>query len=124
MVSIFVEEEQKSDLEDERIVNKLFPTLSKKLSQELGKGVSETSLRDMRQFYFVFPNLQILHHQLTWTHYRLLMGIDDKSTRDFYVKETIKGNWRVKQLNRQVNSVYFERLLVSKDRSMLYDVST
>ncbi|MEZ4885630.1 MAG: PDDEXK nuclease domain-containing protein [Chitinophagales bacterium] len=118
---LIAEAEQKNDKDKENFTNTLIPSLSIKLSEKLGKGFSETNLRDMRQFYIVFPKLEDLHHQLTWTHYRLLMRIEDESARIFYIKEAVKGHWNVKQLNRQVNSMYFERLLISKDRKMLLE---
>lgn len=68
-----------------------------------------------RQFYRVFPNTNALRSQLSWTHYRTLIRIDNQDKRDFYIGETEKNNWTARQLERQVNSQLFERLLLSND---------
>lgn len=68
-----------------------------------------------RQFYRTFPNTNALRSQLSWTHYRTLIRIDNQDKREFYIAETGKNNWTARQLERQVNSQLFERLLISND---------
>ncbi len=90
--------------------------LSAKLTKEYGKGFTETNLRYMRLFYNAFKNHHALRDELSWTHYRLLLKVEKDNAREFYMEEAIIGNWSTRQLERQINSLYFERLLMSKDK--------
>jgi predicted nuclease of restriction endonuclease-like (RecB) superfamily len=92
----------------------LLKFLSDRLSKEFGKGFDESSLRRMRQFYLVFPIRATLSHELSWSHYRLLMKIDNDPRREFYLKECVECNWSVRQLERQITSFYYERLLATQ----------
>ena len=69
----------------------LMKYLSDKLTTEFGKGFTERNLRAMRQFYSCFPNRHTLCAELSWSHYRILMKIADKSARDFYTEECAKS---------------------------------
>lgn len=93
--------------------------LSKILTKDYGKGFDETNLRKMRQFYLFFQKRDSLRLELTWTHYRLLMKVDNEKARQFYTEEAIKSNWSTRQLERQINTFSYERLLASKGN---YDV--
>jgi len=95
----------------------LMKYLSDKLTTEFGKGFTERNLRAMRQFYSCFPNRHTLCAELSWSHYRILMKIADKTVRDFYTEECAKSAWSVRQLERQINTMYYQRLLASKDKS-------
>jgi predicted nuclease of restriction endonuclease-like (RecB) superfamily len=88
--------------------------LAERLTGEFGKGFDESSLRRMRQFFQVFPIRATLSHELSWSHYRLLIRIDDTSRREFYLTECAESNWSVRQLERQINSFYYERLLATQ----------
>ena len=92
----------------------LIKYLAERLTGEFGKGFDESSLRRMRQFFQVFPIRAALRHELSWTHYRLLMKIDDASRREFYLAECAECNWSSRQLERQINSFYYERLLATQ----------
>ena len=81
---------------------KLLKFLSEKLTKEFGKGFTVTNLKYMRQFYRAFPIGQILSDQLSWSHYRLLMRVKDDNARQFYANESVKSNWSVRQLERQL----------------------
>ncbi|MCL2400054.1 MAG: PDDEXK nuclease domain-containing protein [Defluviitaleaceae bacterium] len=85
--------------------------LSEQLTIEFGKGFTVANLRNMRQFYKTFPNRYALRSELTWTHYRLLMRVEESSRRDFYLQESADFGWTSRQLERQINSLYYERLL-------------
>jgi predicted nuclease of restriction endonuclease-like (RecB) superfamily len=85
--------------------------LSEKLTVEFGKGFTVANLRNMRQFYQMFPNRYALRSELTWTHYRMLMRVEEQNRRDFYLNESIESGWTSRQLERQINSFYYERLL-------------
>lgn len=93
----------------------LIKTLSAALKPEFGSGFSVRQLELCRQFYRVFPIANALRSQLGWTHYRLLIRIDNSDKRDFYFAETTKNNWSARQLERQINSQLFERLLMSNN---------
>ena len=73
----------------------------------------------MRQFYLTFKNRHALRDQLSWTHYRLIMKVENEKARQFYIDETIKSNWSTRQLERQINTFSYERLLASNNN---YDV--
>ena len=88
--------------------------LSERLTKEFGKGFSETNLKYMRQFYCAFPNRHTLCDQLTWSHYRLIMRVENPIAREFYTIECVKAVWSVRQLERQIYSFFYERLLASK----------
>ncbi len=94
----------------------LLKYLSEKLIAEFGKGFTVANLKNMRQFYLTFPNSYALRSQLSWTHYRLLMRVEDSVARQFYLDECAKSNWSTRQLERQINSFYYQRLLSSQDQ--------
>ncbi len=94
----------------------LLKYLSDKLTTEFGKGFTERNLRAMRQFYSCFPNRHTLCAELSWSHYRILMKIADKTARDFYTEECAKSAWSVRQLERQIHTMYYQRLLASRDK--------
>jgi len=91
--------------------------LSEQLTAEFGKGFTVANLRNMRQFYQVFPNRYTLRSELTWSHYRLLMRIEEPKRREFYLKESAESGWTSRQLERQINSFYYERLLATNVES-------
>lgn len=91
-------------------------TLSKKLTKDYGKGFSEGNLRQMRQFYNTFPIRQTLSDELAWSHYLLLTKIENKKSRQFYMKECANSKWSVRELERQISSLLFERLALSKNK--------
>ena len=70
----------------------------------------------MRQFYLTFQKSHALSDQLSWTHYRLLMRVENENARNFYIEECIKSNWSTRQLERQITTLFYERLLSSKDK--------
>jgi predicted nuclease of restriction endonuclease-like (RecB) superfamily len=94
----------------------IIENLSRKLTDEFGKGFTATNLKYMRQFYQVFPNSHSLRDQLSWTHYRLLIRVEKPSAREWYMDEAVIENWSTRVLERQINSFYYERLLMSKDK--------
>ena len=92
----------------------LLQYLAKELTHEFGKGFTERNLRAMRQFYVAFPIRHTLCAELSWSHYRLLMKIENESRRDFYKRECVESGWSVRQLERQINSFFYERLLATQ----------
>jgi len=94
----------------------LLKYLSGKLTGEFGKGFTVRNLNNMRAFYIAFPNWYALRTNLSWTHYRMLLNVEDEKSRLFYLEECAKSNWSTRQLERQINSFYYQRLLSSQDQ--------
>jgi predicted nuclease of restriction endonuclease-like (RecB) superfamily len=95
----------------------LLTLLGQTLTAEFGRGFEERNLRNMRAFYAAFPNWNALRSELSWTHYRLLLRVDSPEARQWYVKEAATQNWSTRALERQIGSLYDDRLLLSQDKS-------
>lgn len=115
---VIVEEEQQGKSKAE-YGKKLLENLSKKLTQDFGKGFDSSNLWNIRKFFLMFPILDALRRELSWTHYRLLMRVDSESARNFYLQECAESRWSTRELDRQINSMLFERLIISKDKSKI-----
>lgn len=111
--------EQQGGEEKAEYGSNLIKELSKQMTKDFGKGFTPTNLKYMRQFYLVFPNSHALRGELSWTHYRSLMKVENKNARQFYLEETIKANWSTRQLERQINSFFYERLLSSQNKDIV-----
>ncbi|MDD5422547.1 MAG: PDDEXK nuclease domain-containing protein [Candidatus Omnitrophica bacterium] len=98
---------------------RLLETISKRLSDDFGKGFDARNLFYMRQFYLSYPKLNALRSELSWTHYRILMRIDNPNARSFYEIECINNKWSSRELERQTGSFLYERLALSKDKKGL-----
>lgn len=95
----------------------LLPTLAKELAAEFGRGFDATNLRHMRAFFLAFPIRDALRRELSWTHYRTLLKVDSESARQWYMDEAAAQNWSTRALERQIGTLYYERLLASQDRA-------
>ena len=95
----------------------LVQRLSESLGSEFGRGFSVQSLWNMRQFYQFFSILSALRRELTWTHYKALIRVENEKARAYYLQEAAEQNWSVRALERQINSLYYERLLMSRDKA-------
>lgn len=124
---IIVEQEQKG-VKRAEYGDKLLLELSKRLSSEYGEGFGFANLKNFRQFYTVFSKSYALRSQsagyclrreLGWTHYRLLMRVKDDKARQYYMNEAADQNWSSRALERQINSLYYQRLLSSRDKKPL-----
>ncbi|WP_163831440.1 PDDEXK nuclease domain-containing protein [Spartinivicinus ruber] len=91
-------------------------SLSQQLSQEFGKGFDTRNLRNMRAFYQAFPIWNAVRTELSWTHYRSLLRIDNPKAREWYIQEAIGQNWSARALDRQISVLHYERLLSSQDQ--------
>lgn len=111
---LIVEDEQQGSTRAE-YGKAVLADLSVRLTEEFGKGFTEANLRNMRQFYQYFPNCYALRSELTWTHYRLLIRVQDEAARQWYMNEAAEQTWSSRQLDRQISVLYYERLLASKD---------
>lgn len=104
---------------------RLLAKLAKVLSADFGKGFDASNLRYMRLFYQAFPICDALRHELSWTHYRTLLRVDSESARLWYMNESATQNWSSRALERQINTLYYERLLASRDRApVMQEAST
>lgn len=90
--------------------------ISERLTAEFGKGYSIRNLRNMRRFYLMFQIRQTVSAELSWSHYQLLMRVEDENARNFYAQEAAKSGWSVRQLQRQINTMYYNRILASKGK--------
>lgn len=113
---LIVEEEQQGKQRADYGTN-LIKNLSVKLNADFGKGFSEQSLWNMRLFYLKFPILSALRRELTWTHYKMLLRVENENARSYYIQEAAQQNWSVRALERQINSLYYERLLTSRNKA-------
>jgi hypothetical protein len=109
---LIVEEEQKGAKRAE-YGKQLIRDLSSKLSIEFGKGFNPRNLWFMRDFFATYPNMNALRSELTWTHYRILLRVENPDARAFYETEAVTSRWSTRELERQVASLLFERLALS-----------
>ncbi len=100
---------------------RLIPRLAEALTSEFGKGFDERNLRNMRGLYLAFPIRNALRSELAWTHYRLLLRVEDPQARLWYATEAISQNWSSRALERQIGTLYYERMLASRDRQAVAD---
>ena len=113
-----VEEEQRGKSRA-RYGETVLRKISKELTDDFGKGFDESNLRNIRYFYLTYQKCDALRHELSWTHYRILMRVDKPEARTFYETECVKNNWSCRELERQKGSLLFERLALSKDKKGL-----
>jgi predicted nuclease of restriction endonuclease-like (RecB) superfamily len=99
---------------------RLIQLLSKRLKAEGLKGFDKSNLWHMRNFYVKFPNfLDALRRELSWTHYRLLLKAESDAAREFYEAEAVAGSWSTRELERQIDSVFYERAAVSQEKGRM-----
>ena len=95
----------------------LLKELAARLTKDFGKGFDERELRKMRQLYLTFPKWDALRPELTWSHYRRLISVENEQARLWYMNEAAQGVWSTRQLDRQISTLYYERLLASRDKA-------
>jgi len=119
-----VEEEQDGNKRAE-YGKKLMKTLSEKLTKEFGRGFSQRNLEQMRTFYLRYSISQTVsaEFKLSWSHYLILMRMEDINARNFYEIEAFENNWSLRELKRQVNSSLYERLVLSKDKEKVKELA-
>lgn len=101
--------------------NGLIKELSAQMTIDFGKGFTERNLEQMRKFYTLFQKPHTLRAELSWSHYRLLISLDDENARNFYIKEAINGNWSVRQLQREIGTFSYQRYIASKGNHDIID---
>ena len=110
---IIVEDEQRGK-ERADYGKSVLKNLANQLTLEFGKGFDDSNLRNMRSFYKTFPIRDALRHELSWTHYRLLSRLNSEEKSQYYLNESIQNSWNSRTLQRQINSLAFERVVKHK----------
>ena len=95
---------------------RLISELAKRLTADFGKGFDERNLRNMRAFYLAFPNWNTVCTELTWSHYRTVLRVENAEARNWYIREAASEGWSVRQLDRQISTLYYDRLLMSRNK--------
>jgi len=113
-----VEDEQKGEKRAE-YGKAVIENLAVELTIRHGKGFTASNLLAMRRLYLTFPIQHALRAELSWTHYRQLLKVDNPQKRSFYEIECATGNWSTRELERQMNSMLFERLALSRDKEAI-----
>lgn len=90
--------------------------LSRRLGADFGRGFDPSNLRNMRAFFLTYPIRDALRRELSWTHYRLLLRVANPDARAFYEAEAVNARWSTRELERQIHSLLFDRLALSRDR--------
>jgi predicted nuclease of restriction endonuclease-like (RecB) superfamily len=102
----------------------LLEALSENLTKEFGKGYSKRNLELIRKFYLTYKIAKSpISQSISWTHYLQLMRIQNEDERVFYENEIVSNNWSVRELNRQINTSLYERLLLSKNKTEILKLS-
>jgi predicted nuclease of restriction endonuclease-like (RecB) superfamily len=96
---------------------RLLQTLASSLTSEFGRGFDVSNLRHMRVFYQAFPIRDALRPELSWTHYRTLLRVEGDAARLWYMTEAASQGWTTRSLERQISTLYYERLLATSDRT-------
>lgn len=117
-----VEEEQDGKYRA-RYGDYIIRNLSKALKPEFGSGFGIRQLEQARQFYIEYPKANALRSQFNWTQYRALIQISDKDKREYYELEAAKNNWTAREMDRQIHSMLYERLLLSNDKEAVLAVA-
>jgi len=112
---LIVEDEQNGEIRAE-YGKKVLEELAERLTAEFGKGFTVTNLKYMRSFYRAFPIGHALRDELSWTHYRLLLKVDNPAARNWYMNEAAAESWSSRQLERQISVLYYDRMLLSADK--------
>ena len=99
----------------------LIEELAKQMTKDFGKGYTATNLKYMRSFYLSFRKLDSVRRELSWTHYRLLIGLKNHEARAFYAKESAESNWSTRQLERAINTLTYERYVASNENHDVVD---
>ncbi len=99
----------------------LVESLAARLKAERLKGFQARNLWRMRDFYLKFPKMNALRSELSWTHYRLLLKVESDAAREFYETESVAGNWSTRELERQINSFFFERTGASVEKRKMLE---
>ena len=111
-------------VEEEQSGKEILQNLSKELTEEFGKGYSYRTLREIRQFYLMFSDFEkwrTVSAKLTWSHFQKVLRISDKKARIFYLTEAAENMWSVRTLDRNISTLYYNRIVASIDKKTVED---
>ena len=122
-VGKYIVEFQQNGKERAGYGDELLKRLSKDLTMKYGAGFSHSNINSMRKLYLTFPIFQTLSAKLSWSHYQEILKADDELEIGFYIKECENANWSVRELQRQMKSMLFHRIALSKDKEQVITLS-
>ena len=117
-------EEEQNGKERAEYGKEIVKNLSKELTEEFGKGYSYRTLREIRQFYLMFSDFEkwrTVSAKLTWSHFQKVLRISDKKARIFYLTEAAENMWSVRTLDRNISTLYYDRIVASIDKKTVED---
>jgi len=117
-------EEEQSGRERAEYGKEIIKNLSKELTEEFGKGFGERNIRNIRQFYVLFSDYEkwkSLISKLTWTHIQKVLRVSDEKARIFYLTEAAENMWSVRALDRNISTLYYNRIVASIDKKTVED---
>jgi len=100
----------------------IIQTISDELTQEFGKGFSKRTIWEIRQFYSYFSEYEImrtLFAQLSWSHFQRVLKVSNENARMYYLNEAAENTWSVRTLDRNISTLYYDRLISSSDKEMV-----
>lgn len=116
-----VEEEQNGSDRAE-YGKQIIETISKELTEEFGNGFGPRTVRSFRQFYLTFPEIEIwktVFSKLSWSHFQRVLKVSDANARMYYLKEAAANTWSVRTLDRNISTLYYDRIITSTDTELI-----
>ena len=117
-------EEEQNGKERAEYGKEILQNLSKELTEEFGKGYSYRTLREIRQFYFMFSDFEkwrTVSAKLTWSHFQKVLRVSNEKARIFYLTEAAENMWSVRTLDRNISTLYYDRIVASIDKKTVED---
>ena len=117
-------EEEQNGKERAEYGKEILQNLSKELTEEFGKGYSYRTLREIRQFYLMFSDFEkwrTVSAKLTWSHFQKVLRVSDEQARIFYLTEAAENMWSVRTLDRNISTLYYDRIVASIDKKTVED---
>lgn len=115
-------EEEQNGADRAEYGKQIIQTISDELTQEFGKGFGERTIRNFRQFYLTFPELEIwktVFSKLSWSHFQRVLKVSNENARNYYLQEAVENTWSVRTLDRNISTLYYERIIASKDKTLV-----
>ena len=117
-------EEEQNGKERAEYGKEILQNLSKELTEEFGKGYSYRTLREIRQFYLMFSDFEkwrTVSAKLTWSHFQKVLRVSNEKARIFYLTEAAENMWSVRTLDRNISTLYYDRIVASIDKKTVED---
>ena len=115
-------EEEQNGKERAEYGKEILQNLSKELTEEFGKGYSYRTLREIRQFYLMFSDFEkwrTVSAKLTWSHFQKVLRVSNEKARIFYLTEAAENMWSVRTLDRNISTLYYNRIVASIDKKIV-----